>query len=641
MQGLIFLLVASAAAQPNCRCLPDHQCWPSQGEWQNLNASVNGQLEVPRKPPFKAACAGATEGGDASQCISELKGYMSNDFVPPTYSASTEATGMGLTLAGWQNLPSVYAVVAKSVEDISKAVTFAARHNLRLVIKGAGHDYFGRSTAPSSLLVWTHHMDQIQWAEDDLSVTIAAGVHWEDVYNQAQARGRYVLGGGCPTVGASGGFTLGAGFNEFFSRQHGTAAHNLLSATVVLADGSIVLANATQNVDLFWALRGGGGGTFGVVASVTFKTHDFPKQYGYVSGTVKCSGDAANKRAMLAEFLSFANTSLLNEHWGSAVTWNSDGDLGVQLGYNDISYVNAQLIWEPFSTAVSKLGCKWHWELSPLAYPAPFILPMKTITVKGGKKVAKIYPTPTGKLIPKDPKGRWVDSATINEMNAYWVGYASRYISMENFNQPTALAQKLDTLVNTAGGPKIFQIFFGKGLGGKVQFNTSEDISANPAVYEAGALLITAASVQNIIPDLPKSWEMMQVFEPAALSLFKEFGVPAACFTKESSTVPSLVASCWAEILSVVEGYVQNFNSAYTAKLRELFPGAGSYINEGDFWEPNWQESFWGKNYRRLKSIKDRLDPKGLFVCHHCVGSEEWSADGNCRVKSKDEIAIV
>lgn len=563
---------------------------------------------------------------------------MNNDFVPATYSAMTESAGMGLTIGGWLNLPSVYAVAVKTIEDISKAVAFASKHNLRLVVRGAGHDYFGRSTAPNSLLVWTHHMDKIQWAEDGLSVTIAAGVHWEDVYNQAQARGRLVIGGGCPTVGASGGFTLGAGFNEFLSRQHGTAAHNLLSATVVLANGTVVLADAKQNSDLFWALRGGGGGTFGVVASVTFKTHDFPRQYGYVSGTVKCKGDAANKRAMLEEFISFANTSLLTEHWGSAVTWNSDGELGVQLGYNDISYLEAEKMWQPFSSAIGELGCKWYWTLSPLAYPAPFILPMKSITV-AGKKIAKIYPTPTGKFIPDDPKGRWVDSATINEMNAYWTGYASRYISVKDFNQPATLARKLDALVNTTGSPKSFQIFFGKALGGQTNVDVSEEISANPAVYKAGALLITAYSYQNILPDLPKSWEMLQVFQPATLAVLKEFGVPDTCFSKTPFPAAQ-VAQCWDAVLRVVEGGAQQFNTMYTGKLRELFPDTGAYFNEGDYFEPNWQEVFWGRNYPRLKAIKGIVDPKGLFVCHHCVGSEDWSADGNCRKKSTDAIIV-
>ena len=61
-------------------------------------------------------------------------------------------------------------------------------------------------------------------------------------------------------------------------------------------------------------------------------------------------------------------------------------------------------------------------------------------------------------------------------------------------------------------------------------------------------------------------------------------------------------------------------------------PLSGAYWNECDYSDPEWQTSHWGVHYPRLLDIKRRYDPHGLFVCHHCVGSEAWSADGNCRV---------
>lgn len=625
-----FALFALAQAEQHCRCLPGQTCWPSDAEWQKLNVSIGGRLELPTKPSFKLSCAGEAAGGDPQQCIDDVSGYMDNDFVPPTFSASVESTGLGVSKGGWQNLPSTYVVAAERPGDVSQAVAFASKHDLRLVVKGAGHDYLGRSVAPDSLLVWTHRMDSIDWATDGSSVKVGAGVHWEDVYNQAQQKGRYVLGGGCPTVGAAGGFVMGAGYNEFLSRQHGTVAHNVLAFTVVLSDGSIVQADETQNQDLFWALRGGGGGTFGVVIDVTYRTHDFPKQYGYVSGTVHCYGDASSKRAMLAEFFSFANSSLLNENWGSMVTWTATGELSVSMGYNDIPYLHALATWKPFSKALDKFGCKWRWAAGvPIDYPEPFVLPMKSITVED-QSIAKLYPTPTGKLIKDDPKGRWVDTATINEMNAYWIGYASRYISMDLFSQPQVLAAKLDELVQTEGSPESFQVFFGKALGGKVNFDTSVDLPVNPAVYTSGALLITAAALQNNFPDLPQTWETLQLFEKAARSFFTAHGVDKGCFSKKLFG-DDKVQECWTTVTAAVDGYVESFNTVYTAKMRELF-GDASYANEGDFFEQGWQESFWGSNYPRLKAIKDAVDPQGLFVCHHCVGSEEWTEDGNCRL---------
>ena len=67
-------------------------------------------------------------------------------------------------------------------------------------------------------------------------------------------------------------------------------------------------------------------------------------------------------------------------------------------------------------------------------------------------------------------------------------------------------------------------------------------------------------------------------------------------------------------------------------ELRKIVPDAGSYVSESNFFEPSWQRSYWGPNYRRLPAVKAKYDPACLFFVHHGVGSEEWSADGFARV---------
>ncbi len=69
--------------------------------------------------------------------------------------------------------------------------------------------------------------------------------------------------------------------------------------------------------------------------------------------------------------------------------------------------------------------------------------------------------------------------------------------------------------------------------------------------------------------------------------------------------------------------------------LRDAIPDAGSYVNETDYFEPNWQQAFWGRNYPRLRAVKKKYDPAGLFIVHHGVGSEDWSSDGMTRVSSR------
>jgi FAD/FMN-containing dehydrogenase len=67
-------------------------------------------------------------------------------------------------------------------------------------------------------------------------------------------------------------------------------------------------------------------------------------------------------------------------------------------------------------------------------------------------------------------------------------------------------------------------------------------------------------------------------------------------------------------------------------ELRKVVPGAGAYLAESNYFEPGWQQSFWGANYERLLAVKNKYDPEGLFFVHHGVGSERWSADGFTRV---------
>ena len=73
---------------------------------------------------------------------------------------------------------------------------------------------------------------------------------------------------------------------------------------------------------------------------------------------------------------------------------------------------------------------------------------------------------------------------------------------------------------------------------------------------------------------------------------------------------------------------------AATAELRKIVPNAGSYVSESNYFNASWQQAYWGSNYPRLRAVKDKYDPDGLFFVHHGVGSEDWSADGFTRLRS-------
>src|SRR5271163_2437454 len=117
------------------------------------------------------------------------------------------------------------------------------------------------------------------------AVTVGSGTIWMQAYDAVTTRaGGYVQGGGCLTVGVAGLIQSG-GFGSF-SKGFGMAAASLLEAEVVTADGTVRIANACTNPELFWGLKGGGGGSLGVVTRLTLKTHDLPSFFGAVSATI-------------------------------------------------------------------------------------------------------------------------------------------------------------------------------------------------------------------------------------------------------------------------------------------------------------------------------------------------------------------
>src|SRR5262249_18554859 len=197
---------------------------------------------------------------------------------------------------------SVYAVAARKTDDIVAAVNFARENKLRLVVKGGGHSYQGTSCAPDSLLIWTREMNAISLHQAFVgkgcekvqapqpAVSVGAGAIWLAAYEAVTTRGgRYVQGGGCRAFGV-GGLIKGGGFGDF-SKKSGLAAGGFLEAEVVTADGVARIANACTNPDLFWGLKGGGGGSLGVVTRVTLRTRELPASFGLVSGTITAGGE--------------------------------------------------------------------------------------------------------------------------------------------------------------------------------------------------------------------------------------------------------------------------------------------------------------------------------------------------------------
>jgi FAD/FMN-containing dehydrogenase len=157
----------------------------------------------------------------------------------------------------------------ESLTDVQKTVRWARKHNVRIVPRSGGHSYGGYSTT-TGVIVDVSRLHAVSLAANGRAAS-GAGAHLLGVYTALANRGRMIPGGTCPTVGIAG-LTQGGGIG-LSGRKFGLTSDHLLEATVVLADGSAVVANAHEHPDLYWALRGGGGGNFGIVTRFVFRTH--------------------------------------------------------------------------------------------------------------------------------------------------------------------------------------------------------------------------------------------------------------------------------------------------------------------------------------------------------------------------------
>ncbi|PGH09529.1 hypothetical protein GX51_00634 [Blastomyces parvus] len=291
----ILLLPAAFALSSTphrCRCRPHQACWPSVKEWDAFNASVSGGLIA--VSPLGSPCH--DPNFDPAIC-EQLKASMLNS----TWRASQPGAVQWYV---WESRPktnesceidenretpceqgkvSLYSLIAHSEHQIQQAVRFAQKRNLRLVVRNTGHDFSGRSTAPESLQIFTHPLKDIAFVENFVphgspndqegqgpAVTIGAGVQLAEMYKYLGTKGHMVVGGYSHGVGAAGGYVQGGG-HSILGPWKGMASDNALQFRVITACGNIVIANEYKHQDLFWALRGGGGGTFGIVLDVTLR----------------------------------------------------------------------------------------------------------------------------------------------------------------------------------------------------------------------------------------------------------------------------------------------------------------------------------------------------------------------------------
>jgi FAD/FMN-containing dehydrogenase len=164
-----------------------------------------------------------------------------------------------------------FVVQCAGTADVISAVTFAKEHDYLISVKGGGHNIAGRAVEDDALLIDLSSMKSVRVDPDAKTARVEPGVVLNELDHETQAFGLATPVGYNSTTGIAG-LTLGGGWG-WLSRKHGLTVDNLLSADVVTAEGELVHASQSENEDLFWGIRGGGG-NFGIVTSFEFQLHE-------------------------------------------------------------------------------------------------------------------------------------------------------------------------------------------------------------------------------------------------------------------------------------------------------------------------------------------------------------------------------
>lgn len=288
-----------------CKCFPGDDCWPSLCDWDKLNQTVKGRLVA--TVPLASPCYPSSEWDNyGNDTCSDLQ----NGWLKPAIHIDTSHSAMAPFFANQSilhhllatcplcnadtspgcdpfrvgELPCVvgtyvqYAIDVATPEHAQAGLAFADEHNIRLVIRNTGHDYNGKSTGAGALGLWMHHLKDIEVIDYEdahysgKALHMGAGVEGLEAYVAADAAGLHVVGGTCPSVGLTGGYSQGGGHSPL-SSYHGLGADQILEFEVVTAEGEHLICNREQNTDLYWAMSGGGGGTFAVAMSTKYKAH--------------------------------------------------------------------------------------------------------------------------------------------------------------------------------------------------------------------------------------------------------------------------------------------------------------------------------------------------------------------------------
>lgn len=374
---------------------------------------------------------------------------------------------------------------------------------------------------------------------------IGAGVQGYEAISASAAEGYVALTGECPTVGLAGGYTQGGGHSAL-STSFGLAADNTLEFEVVTAGGHQVTASPFENEDLYWALSGGGGATYGVVVSMTVKV--FPD--------VVVGG---------ASVFFESSATTLDIFYSAIDTFHALLPDMVDAGCMVVYYFTDAFFEIAPLTAYGQTAAEVTEILSA------FISALKVLNINATVSY-------TESVTYQEHYNTYFGPLPFGNIEIGIAQYGSRMITRDNIKTNAVAVSAAYRNITQNGGVT----FIGVGL--NVSSSSIPDNSVLPAWRDA---LVHA-----------------------------------------TLTIPWNFTAPWEEMIEL-----QNqMTYSVVPQMEAATPNSGAYMNEANFRQPNYQEDFFGANYDRLLSIKNKWDPDHLFYAVTAVGSDAWTVDEDGRM---------
>jgi ribonuclease T2 len=627
-------------------CSPHEPCWPTAAEVEELRQLLDPALQrslrwdgcpplqdpalcqtdqnrrqfplpsaIPVASPWDQPLYGLASYNTVIEPLSPLWVKDQDNHGPPCYEPVAEdrdvclASTRNNALFGWTPAFTIFATTAQHVQH---AVRFAVRHDLCVMVAGTGHDFINRHSCDNGVFIRTAMLKGQQWNLDDPrwadgSVKLGAGNTFHEVQKAASERGRFVSAGWAISVGVVG-WSIGGGHGPT-APSKGMGVDNILEVEIVTADGDLLVANAEQNSDLWWAVRGGGGSTWGVITSITLRAHATPEG-GFVLGGISWAGGmcttGANGRGRLFNLLDGIS------EWAHARDERFSG----------LTFVTLAPAGQLFCGATWNIGSQYAFS-GPLAGEAEETFEL---------------------LFELDPQ---YESSGF-EAPTYWdMVYANaiEYISPLPWTDPTSAAnltveharimhsaQRLadQRRADNMSGWASAAAQYGRGHRLPLEFN-HQRFAHKPgphggAVGRVGGVPSVSVSRQTVA-----SGALARVIKDSADLCAS--GDVAGCerheiyhdITGNLGSPHAANVSIGAEFREAMAHVVVGGQSP--ARMESIYYplGGNSYLSESAFYMApgTFGPRYWGDNYGELLEIKARYDPTGVFWCHHCVGDTE------------------